>query len=90
MNSIPGSERPSGGGNGSPLQYPCLKNPMDRGAWRATVHGVTKCWTWLSMHTGRSVLRWCSLVAFRDSSVSIALGQFKLAAVVTVLEISGA
>ena len=31
-----------GVGNGNPLQYPCLENPMDRGAWRATVHGVTK------------------------------------------------
>ena len=31
-----------GGGNGNPLQYSCLGNPMDRGAWRATVHGVTK------------------------------------------------
>ena len=39
---IPGSERSSGGGNGNPLQYSCLENPMDRGAWRATVHGVAK------------------------------------------------
>ena len=31
-----------GGGNGNPLQYSCLENPMDRGAWQATVHGVTK------------------------------------------------
>ena len=45
--SIPGSERP-GGGHGSPLQCPCLGNPMDRGAWGATVHGVAKTWTWLS------------------------------------------
>ena len=37
-----GSGRSSGGGNGSPLQYSYLKNPMDRGAWLATVHGVTK------------------------------------------------
>ena len=40
--SIPGSRRSSGGGHGSPLQYSCLENPMDRGAWRATVHGVTE------------------------------------------------
>ena len=40
--SIPGSGRSTGGGNGYPLQYSCLKNPMDRGAWRATVHGVAK------------------------------------------------
>ena len=38
-------ERSSGGENGNPLQYFCLENSMDRGAWRATVHGVTKCWT---------------------------------------------
>ena len=39
---IPGSERFPGGGNDIPLWYPCLGNPMDRGAWQATVHGVTK------------------------------------------------
>ena len=38
-----------GGGNDSPLQYYCLENPMDSGAWQATVHGITKSWTWLSM-----------------------------------------
>ena len=42
MGSIPGSGRSLGVGNGNPLQYSCLGNPMDRGAWRATVHGVTK------------------------------------------------
>ena len=46
--SIPGLGRPPGGGNGNPLQYSCLKNPMDRGAWQATVHGVAKSWIWLS------------------------------------------
>ena len=40
--SIPGWGRSPGGGNGNPLQYSCLENPMDRGAWWATVHGVTK------------------------------------------------
>jgi len=39
---IPGSRRSPGGGSGSPLQYSCLENPMDRGIWRAAVHGVTK------------------------------------------------
>ena len=38
--SIPGLGRSPGEGNGNPLQYSCLENPMDRGAWRATVHGV--------------------------------------------------
>ena len=42
MDSIPGSERPPGEGNGIPFQYSCLGNPMDRGAWQAIVHGVTK------------------------------------------------
>ena len=42
---IPESETSPGGGNGNPLQYSCLENPMDRGAWRATVHGVTKSQT---------------------------------------------
>ena len=42
LGSIPGSGRSPGEGNGSPLQYSCLENPMDRGAWRATVHGVAR------------------------------------------------
>jgi len=45
---IPGSGRSPGGGNGSPLEYPCLGNPLDRGAWRVTVHAVTKSHTRLS------------------------------------------
>ena len=40
--SIPGSLRSTGEGNGNPLQYSCLADPMDRGAWWATVHGVAK------------------------------------------------
>ena len=42
MDSIPGLGRPSGGGHGYPLQYSCLENSMDRGAWRAMVHRVSK------------------------------------------------
>ena len=48
---IPGSGRCPGGGNGNPLQYSCLENPMDREDWQTTVHRVTKSWTrlkWLS------------------------------------------
>ena len=48
---IPESGRSPGGGNGNPFQYSYLKNPVDRGAWRAAVHGVAKSWTGLSMHT---------------------------------------
>ena len=40
--SIPGLRRSPGEGNGSPLQFSCLENPMDRGAWWATVHGVAE------------------------------------------------
>ena len=46
--SIPGLGRSPGEGNGNPLQYSCLENPMDRGAWQATVHGVAKSQTRLS------------------------------------------
>ena len=42
VGSIPGSSRSLGGGNGNPLQYSCLENPLDRGAWWATVHEVIK------------------------------------------------
>ena len=45
---IPGLGRSPGEGNGNPLQYSCLENPMDGGAWWATVHGVAKSWTQLS------------------------------------------
>ena len=45
LGSIPGLGRSPGEGNGNPLQYSCLENPMDGGAWWATVHWVTKSWT---------------------------------------------
>ena len=48
LGSIPGLEKSSGEENGNPLQYSCLKNSMDREAWCATIHGVTKTWTQLS------------------------------------------
>ena len=47
MDSIHGIKRSPIGGNGKPLQYSCLENPMDRGAWWAMVHGITKSQTWL-------------------------------------------
>ena len=49
--SIPGLGRSPGEGNGNPLQYSCLENPTDRGAWWPTVHGVAKSRTWLSNFT---------------------------------------
>ena len=48
LGSIPGLGRSPGVGNGNPLRYSYLDSPMDRAAWRATVHGITKSWTGLS------------------------------------------
>ena len=65
VGSIPRSGRSPGGGNSNPQQYSCLENPMDRGAWQATVHKDVKSWTrlkWLSMHIHPLGLRFaCSL-----------------------------
>ena len=47
MGLIPGLGRSSGGGHGNPLHYSCLEDPMDKGAWQATVHRVAKNWTQL-------------------------------------------
>ena len=56
MGLIPGSGRSPGEGNDNPLQNSCLGNALDRGAWQATVHGVTKSLTPLSMHMHTSTL----------------------------------
>ena len=63
--SIPGSGRSPGGGHGTPLQYSCLENPMDRGAWQATVHVVVKSWSWLSKHKCTHILGY--LLMFENS-----------------------
>ena len=62
LGSIPRSGRSPGEGNGNPVQYSCLENPMDGGAWWATVHGVAKSWTRLSDFT--------FTFTFKDSSLS--------------------
>ena len=62
-----GREDPLGGEHGNPLQYSCLENPMDRGAWWATVHGVTKSRTWvkwLSSHSSVHNQGWSSPALF--------------------------
>ena len=67
--SIPGLGRSPGGGHGNPLQYLCLENPMDRGAWWAIVHRVAKSWTQLkqlSTHTYRGYN-----ISISSSSLSI-------------------
>ena len=55
--SIPGLGRSPGKGNGNSLQYSCLGNPKERGAWRAIVHGVLKSWTQLSDYTINPLLQ---------------------------------
>ena len=59
MGSIPGLERPLGGGHGNLLQYSCLEKPMDRGTWGTTVHRIAKSWTRLNTYT--LVLHLCLL-----------------------------
>ena len=58
VGSIPGSGRSPGEGNGNPLQYSCLGNLTNRGAWRATVHGVARNWTQLSDKTATDLFIW--------------------------------
>ena len=60
MGSIPGLGGSPGGGHGKPLQYSCLENPMNRGAWQVTVHWVAKSWTKMklpSTHVSQSSVR---------------------------------
>ena len=60
--SIPGSGRSPGGGNGYPLQYSCLENPMDKGSWRATAHRVAKSQTGLKQLSTHTRMIWFSLM----------------------------
>ena len=72
--SIPGSGRSSGEGNGNPLQYSCLGNPMDTGAWWPTVHGVAKSRTRLSDFASLETKKgfyFDSYLNFNNKSVSI-------------------
>ena len=69
--SISGSVRSPGGGNGNPLQYSCLENPMDREAWQATVHGVAKSQTRLSTYAWWRICYLASLPNSRFSDISL-------------------
>ena len=74
---IPGSGRSPGEGHGNPLQYSCLENPMDRGAWWATIHGVAKSqkWLkWLSTH----VFTFCLFVIPGPKSLKCFWGEAKV------------
>ena len=61
---IPGLGRSPGGRNGNAHQYSCLENPMDIGAWWATIHEVAKSWTWLSVHTPVAILAFNRVLRF--------------------------
>ena len=69
--SIPGSGRSTGEGDGSPLQYPCLENSLDRGAWRATVHGVTKSQTKLTMYMPHTIIYLVAVTVSANNILSL-------------------
>ena len=73
VGSIPGWGRNPGEGNGNPLQYSCLENPMDRAAWRATVYGVTKSRTWL-----RTECAWADVLPFKMEETLEGFGEGRL------------
>ena len=69
VDSIPGSGRSPGGGHGNSFQYSCLENPMNRGAWWARVHKVTKSWTqlkWMNKHAAFSAGQWSTFQEYRN------------------------
>ena len=79
--SIPGSGRSPGAGNGNPLQHSCLENSTDRGAWQATIHGVTKSWTRLSTHTHTHTLHvthMCMCIIYESVYVLIYNKEIKI------------
>ena len=65
MGSIPGLGRSPGEGHGNPLQYSCLRSPIDRGAWQATVHGVAKSWILLKQDSMHVHVQDCTVGAFQ-------------------------
>ena len=73
---IPGLGRSPGEVHGNPLQYSCLQNSMDRGAWQATVHGVTKSWTGLSMHAHCYYHHYCLFLILSDRKLKNHIIQY--------------
>ena len=84
---IPGSRRSPVEGNGNPLQYSCLENPMDRGAWQAIVHGVTKSGTRSVMSPSRTISIWGVLLQSHFSSVGL-ITYFRTNLTVNILYLS--
>ena len=75
---IPGSERSPGEGNGNPLQYSCLENPMDRGAWQPRVHGLTKSHTPLTLSLLRTTTSLHSIFKVFSCAVLSALLEMEI------------
>ena len=67
--SVPGSGRSPGGGHSNPLKYSCLENPMDRGAWWATVRSITKIQTWLKRQPALSIVHSLDLDKWTMTSI---------------------
>ena len=70
VSSMSAAGRSSGGGRGDPIQYPCLRNPMDRGAWWATGHRVAKSWTRLKRLNAHACMLHLKTLAVRLLEVS--------------------
>ena len=90
---IPGSGRSAGEGNGNPFQYSCLGNPMDGGAWQATVHGVAKTRTRLSDFTSlhfllgrKAMTNPESILKSRDITLPIKVNLFKAMVLPVVMD----
>ena len=81
---IPGWGRSPGGGNGNPLQYSCLGNPMDRGAWRGTVHAVIKSQIWLSdwACTHACLFYWLCYIHVNSGGIYIFIGHLLCTSIV--------
>ena len=78
---IPALGRAPGGGNGNPLHYSCLENPMDRGAWRVTVHGVTK---------SRIRLKWLlytKILCVRRLNVTTCFGVITKSSILLIIDV---
>ena len=81
--SIRGSGRSPGGGHSNPLHYSCWENPMDRGAWWITVHGVTKSWIKMKQLSTHTQIQGCVYLFELEFSLDICPGRGVLAHMVT-------
>ena len=90
--SIPGSERSTRGGQGNPFLYSCLENPIDSGAWQATVHRVTKSWTRLkqwSMHANTTTLTITKLMMCKRVKSTVYIWYIYLSLIICIFTTGG-